>query len=103
MSYTSEAAFEADVIKTLVEEKGWKDGVLQYKDEKDLIRNWADIIFDNNRELDRLGDFPVTDGEMQQIMEQINALKTPLKLNGFINGGYVQIIRDLLCILKTAN
>lgn len=94
MSYTSEAAFEADVIKTLVEEKGWKDGVLQYKDEKDLIRNWADIIFDNNRELDRLGDFPVTDGEMQQIMEQINALKTPLKLNGFINGGYVQIIRD---------
>ncbi len=94
MSYDSEARFEADLIRTLVEEKGWKDGVLQYKNEKDLIRNWAEILYENNRNIDRLGDFPLTDGEMQQIMEQIKALKTPLKLNGFINGGTVQIIRD---------
>lgn len=94
MSYDSEAKFEADLIKTLVEEKGWKDGVLQYKNEKELIQNWANIIYENNRNIDRLGDFTLTSGEMQQIMEQINTLKTPLKLNGFINGGYVQIIRD---------
>ncbi len=94
MSYNSEIKFEADLIKTLVEEKGWKDGVLQYKTEKDLLQNWANIIYENNRGIDRLGDYPVTDGEMQQIMEQIKALKTPLKLNGFINGGSVQIIRD---------
>ncbi|MCF2682634.1 type I restriction endonuclease subunit R [Faecalicatena contorta] len=94
MSYDSEARFEADLIRTLVEEKGWKDGVLQYKDEKDLIQNWANIIYENNRSVDRLGDYPITQGEMQQILEQMKALKTPLKLNGFINGGCVQIIRD---------
>lgn len=94
MSYDSEARFEADLIRTLVEEKGWKDGVLQYKDEKDLIQNWANIIYENNRSVDRLGDYPITQGEMQQILEQMKALKTPLKLNGFINGGHVQIIRD---------
>lgn len=94
MSYDSEAKFEEDLIKVLVEEKGWKDGVLQYHDEKQLIDNWANIIYENNRDVDRLGDYPVTTGEMQQIMEQINTSKTPLRLNGFINGGYVQIIRD---------
>ena len=94
MSYASEARFEADLIRTLVEEKGWKDGILQYKNEKELIQNWANIIYENNREIDRLGDYPLSAGEMQQIMEQIKGLKTPLKLNGFINGGYVQIVRD---------
>lgn len=94
MSYDSEARFEEALIKTLVEEKGWKDGVLKYKNEKELIQNWANIIYDNNRDIDRLGDYPITSGEMQQIMEQIKQLKTPLKLNGFINGGYVQIMRD---------
>lgn len=94
MSYDSEAKFEADLIKSLVEEKGWKDGVLQYKNERELLQNWANIIYENNRDIDRLGDYPVTDGEMHQIMEQIKALKTPVKLNGFINGGYVQITRD---------
>lgn len=94
MRYDSETKFEADLIQCLINEKGWKDGVLQYKDEEELIQNWADIIYENNRSVDRLGDYPVTSGEMQQIMEQIKQLKTPLKLNGFINGGYVQIIRD---------
>lgn len=94
MSYSSESQFETDLIRSLVEEKGWKDGVLQYKNEKELIQNWADIIYENNRSVDRLGDFPVTAGEMQQIMEQIKALREPYKLNGFINGGSVQITRD---------
>lgn len=31
---------------------------------------------------------------MQQILEQVKERKTPLKLNGFINGGSIQIIRD---------
>ena len=94
MSYDSEAKFEADLIKSLVEEKGWKDGVLSYKNEEELIQNWENIIYENNRNIDRLGDYKITSGEMQQIMEQIKLLKTPLKLNGFINGGYVQITRD---------
>ena len=94
VSYDSEAKFESDLIKCLVEEKGWKDGVLLYKNEEELIQNWEKIIYENNRDIDRLGDYKITSGEMQQIMEQIKLLKTPLKLNGFINGGYVQITRD---------
>lgn len=84
MSYDSESKFEADLIRTLVEEKGWRDGVLKYKNEKELLQNWANIIYENNRAVDRLGDYPMTAGEMQQIMEQIKALRTPLKLNGFL-------------------
>ncbi|CCG85763.1 type I restriction enzyme, R subunit [Erwinia piriflorinigrans CFBP 5888] len=37
---------------------------------------------------------PLTDTEMQQIIEQIKELKTPLKLNGLINGKTVAIKRD---------
>lgn len=94
MSFNSEAEFEEALIQSLLEEKGWKDGILKYKTEKELLDNWASIIYENNRNIDRLGDYPITSGEMQQIMEQINSLRTPLKLNGFINGGYVQIVRD---------
>ena len=94
MGFDSETAFESALIKCLVEEKGWKDGVIKYPTEKDLLDNWAKIIFENNRDIDRLGDFPMTDGEMAQIMGQIAKLRTPLNLNGFINGGTVQIIRD---------
>ena len=94
MSYDNETKFEYDLIKCLTEEKGWKDGVLEYKTEEELIKNWADIIYDNNRDIDRLGDYPLTDGEIHQILDQIKALKTPLKLNGFINGKNIQIERE---------
>lgn len=102
MGFENEKEFEEALINSLINEKGWKDGVLNYPDEKTLIKNWADIIFNNNREIDRLGSYPLTDGEMAQIMEQIKERKTPLKLNAFINGGNtskghestVQIIRE---------
>ena len=41
-----------------------------------------------------MNDYPLTDSEMQQILEQIETLRTPLKLNGFINGRSVSIVRD---------
>lgn len=93
MTFTSEATFEAALIQTL-SNKGWEKEVLKRPSEKDLIQNWASILFENNRGKDRLNDFPLTEGEMQQILEQINALRTPLKLNGFINGKTVSIKRD---------
>lgn len=93
MTFTTEAAFEEALIKTL-KQKGWEDTVLKNPTEADLLRNWADILFENNRSRDRLDSFPLTDGEMQQILEQINELRTPLKLNGFINGKSVSIVRD---------
>lgn len=93
MTFTTESQFENAFIKVL-SEKGWESEVLKNYTEKDLIKNWANILFDNNRGIDRLNDCPLTDGEMGQIMEQITALRTPLKLNGFINGKTVSVVRD---------
>lgn len=93
MVFNSESEFEEALIK-LLSEKGWEKKVLKNYSEKDLLRNWADILFENNRGIDRLNDYPLTDTEMQQILEQIENLRTPLKLNGFINGKSVSITRD---------
>lgn len=93
MIFNKESDFEEALIRIL-SEKGWEKEVLKNYSEKDLLRNWADILFENNRHVDRLGDYPLTDSEMQQIIEQIENLRTPLKLNGFINGKSVSIIRD---------
>lgn len=88
MTFAREADFEAALLEVLPH-KGWEAEILKNPTEKDLLRNWAAILFQNNRDVDRLNDVPLTDGEMQQIIEQITALRTPLKLNGFINGRYI--------------
>lgn len=93
MSFSSELEFESALIKQLFE-KGWERTVLKNKTEKELLQNWADILFENNRGIDRLNDYPLTVTEMEQIVEQIRTLRTPLKLNGFINGKTIQITRD---------
>lgn len=93
MAFEREADFEQALIRVLMT-KGWEDTVLHHPTEQDLIQNWAKILFDNNRGIDRLGDYPLTDSEMRQIIEQIAQLRTPLKLNGFINGKTVSIKRD---------
>ena len=93
MAFTKEADFEAALIKIL-SEHGWEKEVLHNYTEQQLVQNWADILFQNNRGIDRLNDYPLTEGEMQQILEQVTALRTPLKLNGFINGKSISIIRD---------
>ena len=93
MTFTKESDFE-NVLIEILSHKGWEKDVITYPTEKDLLANWASILYDNNRGIDRLGDYPLTDGEMQQIVEQIASLRTPLKLNGFINGKTVSITRD---------
>jgi len=94
MVFSNEQEFEKALIKVLVESCGWESEVLRYKTENELLHNWADILFENNRGIDRLNDYPLTEGEMNQIVEQIKLLRTPLKLNGFINGRSVTITRD---------
>ena len=95
MIYENEADFEEAVISVL-KQHGWDDdgGVIKYPTEEDLLRNWADILYQNNADIDRLNGCPLTDGEMAQIIEQVETLKTPLALNGFINGKTVAIKRD---------
>ena len=93
MVFKSETEFELALIKAL-QNKGWENDVLKYPTEAELLKNWADILFENNRGIDRLNDTPLTETEMQQIIEQVLALRSPLKLNGFINGKTVSITRD---------
>lgn len=93
MAFTNEADFENALIEIL-KQKGWESEVIRYPTEKDLIQNWANILFENNRQQDRLNNVPLTETEMQQILEKIQELRTPLQLNGFINGKTISIKRD---------
>ncbi|MBN6492512.1 type I restriction endonuclease subunit R, EcoR124 family [Acinetobacter pittii] len=93
MTFKTEAEFEQVFIETLFN-KGWESTVFKNPTEQDLINNWAKILFENNNGIDRLNGQPLTDSEMAQIIEQIKTLRTPLALNGFINGKTVSIKRD---------
>lgn len=53
MAYSKESDFEDALIKIL-SEKGWEKAVLKNYTEQQLIQNWADIFFENNRSIDRL-------------------------------------------------
>lgn len=95
MTFQTEADFEAALVRVL-KSCGWNDagGVLEYPTEQDLIDNWASILFDTNKDRDRLNNQPLTQGEMDQLLEQVKTLRTPAALNGFINGKTVAITRD---------
>ncbi len=94
MPYNDELLFERDLINYLQQSCGWKDGLIKNPTEEDLIKNWANILYENNNDIDHLNGCRLTDGEMRQILGQIDALKSPYKLNTFINGKSVTIIRD---------
>ncbi len=91
--FDKEEDFENAFI-ALLKNCGWEKEVLLYPTEEDLLQNWADILFHNNREKDKLADYPLTTGEMKQIIEQITNLRTPFALNSFINGKTVSVKRD---------
>lgn len=93
MAYSEEDKFENALIKML-SQKGWEKEVIKYPTEKELVQNWANILFDNNNTIDRLNGAPLTEGEMGQLLEKIASLRTPQQLNGFINGKTVDIKRD---------
>lgn len=90
--FEKEADFEQAVIAAL-QRHGWDQNVIHNPTEKDLIQNWANILFENNNEIDRLNDCPLTKAEMDELLDQIRELRTPLALNGFINGKTVSITR----------
>ena len=103
-AFTREADFERALIAAL-QRQGWKndrsdqnnsweDRALLYRPtEEDLLRNWADILYQNNQDVDRLNHVPLLREEMQELIEKIKAQRTPLALNGFINGRTVTITR----------
>ena len=85
MAFDDELKFESELINLLFE-KGWEREVIKYPTEDDLIQNWGDILFKNNSGIDQLNDVPLSANEMQQLVDQITKLRTPLALNQFING-----------------
>lgn len=91
--FVKESQFEQALVD-LLPHHGWEKDVLVQPTEEDLIRNWANILFDNNRDINKLGDYPLTAGEMRQIMDQVNLCDSPYATNNLINGGQVCIKRD---------
>ncbi len=94
MTFNREQDFETALIQAMTTRYGWEKEILKNPTEKELLENWKNIIFNSNRSIDRCGDYPLTDGEMHQIIEQISELKTPLRLNSFIIGKSIAITRD---------
>lgn len=90
--YILEADFEEDLTKHLLNH-GWNE-VIMHPSEDDLITNWANIIYDNNRSIDCLGSYPLTKSEMQQVIDLVNACSSPYEVNKLINGKQVCIKRD---------
>ena len=90
--FNKEADFENALI-ALLTTKSWEKEVLRYPTEEDLISNWQAHLNKTNQHIDKL-DVPLIRSEMNQILEQVQALKTPYALNGFINGKTVAIKRE---------
>lgn len=90
--FNKEADFENALI-ALLSTKSWEKEVLRYPTEEKLIANWQEHLNKTNQHIDKL-DVPLLRTEMNQILEQVQALKTPYALNGFINGKTVAIKRE---------
>ena len=92
MGFDKELEFEKALVNAL-QNNGWEKQVLNNPTEEQLIQNWADILFENNRDIDRLNECPLIKEEMDELIEKIKELRTPLALNGLINGKTVNILR----------
>ena len=92
IGFNKESDFEEALIEAL-QRNGWERQVLRYPTEEDLIQNWAQILYENNQSTDRLNHQPLIREEMQELMEQIRDLRSPLALNGFINGKTISLTR----------
>ena len=90
--FIKELAFEEALTNHLLKH-GWNE-VIKNPTEEELVENWANIIYDNNREIDKLGNYPLTASEMQQVMDTVNMKGSPYEMNRFINGKQVCIKRD---------
>ena len=90
--FNKESDFENALI-ALLATKSWEKEVLRYPTEEDLIVNWQAHLNKTNQHIDKL-DVPLLRSEIDQILEQVQALKTPYALNRFINSKTVAIKRE---------
>ena len=95
MVFDKESEFEQAVIERIRNSYGWhKYEVIDYPTEAELIANWAEILYQHNKDVDTLNGQRLTETEMGQVLERLNACRTPLAVNGFINGKGIPIVRD---------
>lgn len=90
--FIKESAFEEALTEHLLRH-GWNEVIINPSEEQ-LIQNWANILYDNNRSIDKLGDYQLTETEMRQVIDQVNLCGSPYMVNKFINGQQVCIKRD---------
>lgn len=82
--FVRESDFETALCE-LLPRHGWTEEVIMNPTEDDLIRNWADIIYSNNRERHHLGNYPLTESEMRQVITQFENAATPYAINKLIS------------------
>lgn len=90
--FVKELEFEEALTNHLLQH-GWNE-VIKNPTEEELVQNWANIIYDNNRGVDQLGSHPLTASEMQQVIDQVNLCDSPYAINNLINGQQLCIKRD---------
>ena len=90
--FINEPDFEEALTNHLVGH-GWNEVIL-YPTEEQLVENWARILYDNNREIDKLGNYPLTASEMQQVIDQVNLINSPYEMSRLINAQEICITRD---------
>ena len=76
--FVKESLFEQALVD-LLPHHGWEKEVLVQPTEDDLIQNWAKILFDNNRDINKLGNYPLTASEMRQIIDQGESVRQPIR------------------------
>ena len=68
-SYSSELDFEKDVM-ALLPSKGWEPQILKYKTEQELIDNWANILYQNNKGIDKLNGQSLTGSDIGTVEDK---------------------------------
>lgn len=58
LGFDRESDFEQAII-TALQSNGWDKEVIHHPTEEQLIQNWADILYDNNNDIDRLNQCPL--------------------------------------------
>ena len=95
-----EKQFEAALVDVLTIKYGWQTKVpglpvlFNGATEAELKKNLAKILFLNNNSVDRLNGVPLSDGEMEQVIDQINLLPSSVAVNDWVNGKTIYITRD---------
>ncbi|MDQ0567872.1 HsdR family type I site-specific deoxyribonuclease [Mycoplasma yeatsii] len=102
MFFANEQEFEKAIVNSL-QEYGWKgfidpknlsknyDIVLNNVTEDQLIQNWKNILFENNKDI--LNGISLSDDEMEQVLNQIKKCNTFVDSNVLITGEFIGITR----------